>query len=199
MIIIEFEIVNMENHRTRRLALASGFLGILCFKMEIALAQLNLNIEKPPFTYTETVADNRVSRLIDKLVANEIKLEYTPEHGYLRSILAALEISESSQTLVFSKTSMQVRVISRQNPRAIFFNDDTYVAWVYGSSLVEISTTDPKLGAAFYTLEMSPWKPKIKRADYDCLGCHATSMTQGIPGHVVRSRFACQLENSCSS
>ncbi len=179
----------MENYRTRRLVWAICFLVILIFKCEIALAQLNLNIEKPPFAYTETVADNRVSRLIEKLAANELKLEYTPEHGYLRSILSAFEISESSQTLVFSKTSMQVRVISRQNPRAIFFNDDTYVAWVYGSSLVEISTTDPKLGAAFYTLEMSPWKPKIKRADYDCLGCHATSMTQGIPGHVVRSVF----------
>jgi hypothetical protein len=105
----------------------------------------------------------------------------------LRSLLKELEISEASQTLVFSKTSMQVQHISRSNPRAIYFNDDTYVGWIRGSSLIEISTDDPKLGAAFYTLDMAPWRPKFERSNYDCLGCHATSMTQGVPGHTVRS------------
>jgi len=179
----------MNNCRHLRLALAFCFLALLIFYSQYASAQLNIDLEKPPFNYAETEADNRVSRLIAKLASQEIAMEYTREHGYLRSLLAALDILESSQTLVFSKTSMQVRVISRHNPRAIFFNDDTYVAWVNGSSLVEISTADPKLGAAFYTLEMAPWKPKIKRANYDCLGCHATSMTQGIPGHTVRSVY----------
>jgi hypothetical protein len=82
---------------------------------------------------------------------------------------------------------MQVQYISRRNPRAIYFNDDTYLGWVNGSSLVEISTADPKLGAAFYTVNMNPWRPMIDRANYDCLACHATTMTKGIPGHTVRS------------
>jgi hypothetical protein len=43
------------------------------------------------------------------------------------------------------------------------------------------------LGAAFYTVDMAPSRPKMRRANYDCLACHATSMTQGIPGHTVRS------------
>ncbi len=179
----------MNHCRYLRFALDFCFPALLIFHCQGASAQLNIDVEKPPFNYAETEADNRVSRLIAKLASKEIALEYTPEHGYLRSLLAALDIHESSQTLVFSKTSMQVRVISRHNPRAIFFNDDTYVAWVNGSSLVEISSADPNLGAAFYTLEMAPWKPKIKRANYDCLGCHATSMTQGIPGHTVRSVY----------
>jgi hypothetical protein len=84
---------------------------------------------------------------------------------------------------------MQAQHISRNNPRAIYFNDDTYVGWINGSSLIEVSTADPKLGTAFYTFEMSPRKPAIKRAGHDCLGCHATSLTQGVPGHVVRSVF----------
>src|SRR5690606_34679598 len=92
-----------------------------------------------------------------------------------------------SQTLVFSKTSMQVRYISRRNPRAIYFNDDTYLGWINGSSVVEISTYDPHLGAAFYTVDMAPWRPKFERAGYDCLACHVTSMTGGVPGHTVRS------------
>ena len=152
-----------------------------------AQVAVSIDIDQPPFVYTETEGNNRVTRLIAKLKSKEIKLKYTREQGYLRSLLAALEIPESSQTLVFSKTSMQVQYISRRNPRAIYFNDDTYLAWVRGSSLMEISTADPKLGAAFYTVDMMPWRAKIERANYDCLGCHATSMTQGIPGHTVRS------------
>jgi hypothetical protein len=85
---------------------------------------------------------------------------------------------------------LQVRYISRRNPRAIYFNDDTYVGWVNGSSLMEISTADPKLGTAFYTVDMMPWRAKIEQAYYDCLGCHATTMTQGVPGHTIRSVFA---------
>lgn len=170
----------------------AGILSLaLLLVPSIAQAQLRvdveINIEEPPFQYTNTPPDNRVSRLIEKLKSKEVELEYSREHGYLRSLLKALDIPESSQTLVFSKTSLQVRYISRRNPRAIYFNDDTYVGWVNGSSLMEISTADPKLGAAFYTVDMMPWRAKIEQAYYDCLGCHATSMTQGIPGHTVRS------------
>jgi len=151
----------------------------------LAQFTVSIDIEKAPFYYTETSDNNRVSRLIEKMNNKEVKLEYTPKRGYLESLLKALEISASSQTLVFSKTSMQVRYVSRNNPRAIYFNDDTYLGWVNGSSLVEISTADPKLGAAFYTFNMAPSRPKMQRANYDCLACHATSMTQGIPGHTV--------------
>lgn len=154
-----------------------------------AVAQITIELEEAPFSYSETPADNRVVRLIEKLDAKTLQLEYTRQRGYLPSILKALEIPQSSQTLVFSKTSMQVRYISRRNPRAIYFNDDTYVGWVRGSSLMEISTADPKLGTAFYTVDMMPWRAKVEQAYYDCLACHATSMTQGIPGHTIRSVY----------
>ncbi|MEZ6134157.1 MAG: hypothetical protein R3C53_04510 [Pirellulaceae bacterium] len=164
-------------------------LSLAVIRAAAAQSTLTIDFEKAPISYSDTADSNRVSRLIEKIQAKEFKLEYTTEHGYLRSILAALEIPEASQVLVFSKTSLQAQRISRQNPRAIYFNDDTYVGWIRGSSLMEISTDDPKLGAAFYAVDMTPWRAKIKRADYDCLGCHATSMTQGIPGHTVRSVF----------
>lgn len=162
-------------------------LGAICLSGQWLFAQGAIDIEQVPFEYSKTTADNRVSRLVDAINAKSVQLEYSSENGYLRSLLKALEIPESSQTLVFSKTSMQVRYISRRNPRAIYFNDDTYVGWVRGSTLMEISTADPKLGTAFYTVDMMPWRAKIKQAYYDCLACHATSMTQGVPGHTVRS------------
>ena len=150
-------------------------------------AHLNIDIEQPPIEYSETEDNNAVSRLIQAIKSGETKLEYDDATGYLPALLEALDIPISSQVLVFSKTSMQVRYISRRNPRAIYFNDDTYVGWVRGSSLMEISTSDPRLGAAFYTVDMKPWRPDIERAYYDCLSCHTTSMTQGVPGHTVRS------------
>ena len=187
---------NSRDRTARWLFLA--FSICLFGRSDLAVAQLNIDIEEAPFKYSETPADNRVSRLIEKLESKTLELQYTQENGYLRSILKALEIPESSQTLVFSKTSMQVRYISRRNPRAIYFNDDTYVGWVRGSSLIEISTADPKLGAAFYTVDMMPWRPKMKQSYYDCLACHATSMTQGIPGHTVRSVFP-EVDGSINS
>lgn len=178
----------MNMHRLTRLVFAATAL-LVSLPLGRAMAQgtLTIDIEKPPFEYSQTPDNNRVSRLVERLKAKELTLEHTDPHGYLRSLLAALEIPESSQGLVFSKTSMQVRYISPRNPRAIYFNDDTYVGWVRGSSLVEISTADPKLGAAFYTVDMLPSRPLVRRAGYDCLGCHATSLTQGTPGHTVRS------------
>lgn len=157
----------------------------------VASAQWNqkIDIEAAPLNYLATEDDNRVSRLIEQLQSKELKLAYTRQHGYLPSLLAALDIPQSSQALVFSETSMQVQHISRRNPRAIYFNDDTYVGWVRGSSLLEISTADPKLGVAFYTLDMTPRTVKVERQDYSCLGCHATSLTQGVPGHTVRSVY----------
>lgn len=150
---------------------------------------LSLSLDEPPLRYSETPATNRVSQLAVGIKDGSIQLERDHERGYLRALLKHLRIPESSQVLVFSKTSLQVQHISPRNPRAIYFNDDTYVGWIPGSSLIEISTNDPKLGAAFYSVEMSLRKPKIRQETYQCLACHATSMTQGIPGHTVRSGY----------
>lgn len=147
-------------------------------------------LEEPPIRYSDTPDNNRVSQWAAKLNSGQSKLEEDPEYGYLPAVLQALEIPVDSQTLVYSKTSLQIRHISPRNPRAIYFNDDTYLGWVRGSSLMELSTADPKLGAAFYLLDATGTRPRIKRAGYDCLGCHATSMTLNVPGHAMRSVMA---------
>ncbi len=172
------------------IAIAAGLLvGAATSRPCLAQSGLAIDLDAPPIDYSNTDDVNRVRRLIDRLETKQTRLKYTESNGHLRALLAELEIDESSQVLVFSKTSLQVQHISRRNPRAIYFNDDTYVGWVRGSDMAEISTDDPKLGAAFYTVDMMPWRAKIHRADYDCLGCHATSMTRGVPGHTVRSVY----------
>lgn len=137
--------------------------------------------------YRTTLDRNPVTELFAKVDSGEVVLEYEPHFGYLRSLLRELDIPESSQSLVFSKTSLQMRRISPQNPRAIYFNDEVYVGWVRGSSLLEISTTDPELGAAFYTFQMIPRRINLRRETDRCLACHKIPMTQNVPGHAVRS------------
>ena len=96
-------------------------------------------------------------------------------------------VEAASQTLVFSKTSLQREHIHPGNPRAIYFNDDVYLGYIPGSPLVEVSEVDPRLGGVFYVVEQKPTeRPVIKRVD-NCLECHASSRTMGVPGHLFRS------------
>lgn len=130
-----------------------------------------------------------VSELVRKIDQGKVKLEFDEDRGYLPSILRELHIPLSSQMLVFSKTSLQHKYINPQTPRAIFFNDNTYAGFVPDGSLMELSAVDPKRGAVFYTLDQSKGsKPRLVRNE-DCVQCHATPATLGVPGHLVRSVF----------
>jgi hypothetical protein len=84
----------------------------------------------PPIHYRSEKLDDPVARLQRRLARGDERLTYEPSHGYLRSVLQKLDISESSQTLVFSKTSFQFSRISPERPRALYFNDDVYVGQV---------------------------------------------------------------------
>ena len=136
------------------------------------------------------LASDSVSRLNQRLAAGETSLEFESSWGYLRSLLAELDIPLSSQLLVFSKTSAQFRWINPRNPRAIYFNDDTYVGWVPGAPLLEISTAVPGGTAAFYTLRQQPsGRPHLLRDHGSCLQCHQSRRTLGVPGHLTRSVY----------
>ncbi|MFM8734267.1 MAG: hypothetical protein ACKOC8_03630 [Pirellulales bacterium] len=146
--------------------------------------------ERPPISYSDTTPDNAVSRLQARLDANAIALAHHERLGYLPAVLEALHVPVSSQTLVFSKTSLQQQRISPKNPRAIYFNDDAYVGYVRGGDVVEVSVADPRLGTVFYTLDQQEAeRPTFVRQIDDCLACHAGSQTSGVPGHVVRSVY----------
>lgn len=61
-------------------------------------------------------------------------------------MLEHLKIPRESQVLVFSKTSLQIQHISPNNPRAIYFNDDTYVGSVPNGEVIEVSTVHSTIG-----------------------------------------------------
>ena len=89
---------------------------------------------------------------------------------------------------VFSKTSFQVDRIEPGNPRTIFFNDTVSVAWVHGG-FIELAAQDPQQGVIFYTLEQQfvP-QPSFNRRD-DCLRCHRSDVSLGVPGMILRSFY----------
>jgi len=137
--------------------------------------------------YPHVRATDPVAVLKRKLDYEEIRLKADEKFGLLPDLLKQLNISSSSQMLVFSKTSLQRHLIGPKNPRALFFNDDVYVGWIPGSPIVEIASSDPKLGAVFYTLDQSdPVNPRMRR-DNQCLECHASTRNMGVPGHLARS------------
>ena len=136
------------------------------------------------------VASDQVQDLNRRLAAGGVRLEFDPRWGYLTDLLRELDIPVSSQLLVFSKTSAQFRWITPRNPRAIYFNDETYVGWVPGAPLLEISTALPTGGAAFYTLAQKPARtPRLVPDNGSCLQCHESPRTFGVPGHLTRSVF----------
>jgi hypothetical protein len=142
-----------------------------------------------PILYEAPPLKDPVARLQKRIEQGTMQLEYSEPGGYLLSVLKQLSIPVSSQTLVFSKTSFQFQHISPANPRALYFNDAVYVGWVQGGDVMEISAVDPERGAMFYTLDQRPGgKPKFVRRD-ECLQCHASPRTLGVPGHLVRSVY----------
>ncbi|MBL8819045.1 MAG: hypothetical protein JNL58_23655 [Planctomyces sp.] len=146
--------------------------------------------EKEPILYSASSPENRVSALKTRIETGDLTLARTPEHGYLPALLEALDVPVESQTLVFSKTSLQMRRISPRTPRAIYFNDDVYVGFCQSGDVLEISAVDPKLGTVFYTLDQhSPEKPVIQRQTESCLVCHSSSRMEGVPGHIIRSLY----------
>ncbi|MGB4709995.1 MAG: hypothetical protein WBH50_23355 [Fuerstiella sp.] len=146
--------------------------------------------EKPPISYSSIAADNCVSRLQQQLEAGSKVLNHDDQHGYLSSLLTALDVPVESQMLVFSKTSLQQRRITPRTPRAIYFNENVYVGYCQSGDVLELSAVDPMLGTVFYTMDQDATvKPQLQRRNDNCLVCHSSSRTGGIPGHVVRSLY----------
>jgi hypothetical protein len=147
-------------------------------------------IEADPINYSKTPGVNVISRLQERLDKGQSRLTYEPRHGYLRALLKALHVPESSQMLVFSKTSFQNRRICPRTPRALYFNEDVYVGFCQRGDVLELTAVDSRLGAVFYTLSQKQQaRPQFARRGDSCLICHASSRNEGLPGPLVRSVY----------
>lgn len=147
--------------------------------------------EQVPIEYSRSTPDNCVADLQVRLERGETTLSHDRQHGYLPAVLQDLGVPVESQMLVFSKTSLQRQRISPSWPRAVYFNDDVYVGYCHQGDVMELSAADPRLGTVFYTLDQRHSdRPRLTRQTENCLVCHGSSRTEGVPGHLIRSLFA---------
>lgn len=146
----------------------------------------------------ETVdALDPVAELLPAIESGDVVLERDELFGYLPDVLEALDIPVSSQTLVFSRTSLQVDMIAPWAPRAIYFNDDVYVGYTVDGLVLEIAAVDPDGGSVFYTLDQfEDEEIALRRDDLTCKGCHSTGITGGVSGVMVRSFLTDRMGNT---
>jgi hypothetical protein len=146
-------------------------------------------LDHPAIQYYSGPVSDPVSELNEKLKAGEAQLKFQGSTGYLKSVLAALDVPVESQIAVFSKTSLQADRIEMGNPRTIFFNDSVVVAWMHGG-FIELASQDPQRGVIFHLLLQQPMpRPEFQRRD-DCLRCHHSDASLGVAGMMVRSTFS---------
>ncbi len=180
--------IDRASHRCG-LALAAASATLLLLAGS-ALVHAQDDYDAAAIAYRTTPAVDAVSRLQSRIDNGTASLSFSPKYGWLPSVLKALNVPISSQMLVFSKTSFQRELISPKSPRALYFNDDTYVGYVQGGPVLELTTQDPRLGTVFYLIKQEPAaKPRLLRIPEECLQCHTSNMTANVPGIMMRSVY----------
>lgn len=143
-----------------------------------------------PHLYGAAKKTDPMSRLMTRAASGEF--DFGKEDGLplLRKILTALDVPESSQILVFSRTSLQRELIEPGNPRAMYFNEETHVAWMPDGK-VEIISFDPAVGGIFFIEEpdRAPDSPIRFTSQGGCFGCHGGAATNYLPGPLARSTY----------
>ena len=146
-----------------------------------------LPADHPAIQYATAPVDDPVQRLARALEQGQ--LTWSPRKSavdFVPDVLRHLRIATDTQMLVFSKTSLQAAHISPARPRAIYFADAAFVAYVPGASTVELAAIDARQGPIFYALSADAGRPSIARST-SCLRCHQGPNTEGVPGIYVGS------------
>jgi len=174
------------------LGLTRNLLFILSFVPLFAVAQIPYDRDYPVMNYTDAETSDAVSQLFADIAAGRVQLEHRGERGYLESLLALLNIDDSSQLLVFSKTARKSRFVSPDTPRAIYFNDEVYVGYVPETNSLEVAAMDPLLGPVFFDVPQNVERPLVLEHETSrCLRCHDTMSNTGggTPRFMTSSRL----------
>src|SRR5262245_61693977 len=147
-------------------------------------------------SYSSGPTSDPVSTFDAKLASGSASLKHDESTGYLRSVLEALGVPIESQMMVFSQTSFQASQIRMQNPRALYFTDSVAVGYVRGATLLEVAAQDPRQGVVFYEMSQSPTTPPRFKRNNECLACHLSWETLGVPGLMVQSVYPLKDEYS---
>ena len=143
--------------------------------------------DDPAIAYSSAPVNNAVEDLNRKLENGSARLTFEGRSGYLQSAIDALQLPIDSQLLLFSKGSLQGRLVGPSSPRAMFFNDRVVLAWVRDGDLLEAAAHDARAGLVFYSLEQRPAERPMFKREFRCLGCHLTGDTLGVPGLLMFS------------
>lgn len=150
----------------------------------------DLSINHPAIKYLVADTDTVVDRLNAKLRDGSARLVWDDKTGYIKSVLELLDVPVESQVMVYTQTSLQSQYIKMDNPRAIYFNDRVSVGYIRGAGLIEIVAQDPAMGSIFYTInEMNVSLPTAGRDSANCLRCHLSWDTLGVPGMSILTTF----------
>lgn len=143
--------------------------------------------EEETINYNNTPDSGPIAELRERIAKGKVTPRFEEERGWLVWLLEELKVPKASQMLVFSRTSLQRERISPKTPRAIFYGDNVYFGFIPGAPLLEISAVDPKLGGVFYTIDQTITNKLTISRSQQCLECHASAKSMGVPGHLVRS------------
>jgi hypothetical protein len=145
------------------------------------------SFKHPAIDYYDGPLADDATALARRVGSGETRLAFDPASGYLKAVLDALKVPVESQVVVFSQTSQQGPIINEKNPRAVYFNDRIAVGWVRGGTVLEIAAQDPRRGVVFYTLDQKAAERPAFERPRECLRCHVSWDTFGVPGVFVLS------------
>jgi len=145
------------------------------------------SMNHPAIKYSTSDSSTVVDELNRKLADGSAKLDFDEKTGYLKSVLDLLKIPLESQVLVYTQTSQQSSHITMTNPRAIYFNDEVSVGYIRGAGMLEIVAQDAKLGSIFYVVHQDTAAARRFGRESQCLRCHLSWDTLGVPGLSVLS------------
>jgi hypothetical protein len=175
-------------------------LWLSCLSASIA-AETNaprvIDFRSAPHNYLDWKPRDRFAMIKERIQQGEVKIDTSNDKAFLKSMLDALSIPASSQIMVFSASSLQSEIINPGNPRALYFNEDTYIGWVPGG-LIEIIAADPEMGPMFYVydrLRPGGAVPSVQRST-KCMNCHAGNATRRLPGLIAESLLVSRAGSS---
>src|SRR5262245_4368199 len=109
--------------------LAVGGVVLIIPLLALAILRMRAASPEPPETDPNALPE-AIANLQRNIDSGKARLDFDEPRGYLASLLKNLSIPVSSQSLVFSKSSAQLFLISPDAPRAVYFNDEVYVGYV---------------------------------------------------------------------
>ncbi|MDF1812203.1 MAG: hypothetical protein P1V20_08310 [Verrucomicrobiales bacterium] len=180
----------------------AGFL-VLVFLQSLSSQEIDSydywNLDAPEHSYWTRDLHDPFTAIKDELESGRLPLDFSSEKAFVTSLLQHLRIPVSSQTLVFSTTSLQLSLISPRSPRALYFNEEIYVGYVPGGK-IEIISMDPELGGIFYIFDIPKRGRTIEiQRSQRCMNCHSDEDTRDSPGLVIKSVIPGQRGGSLDS